>query len=70
MKRRVIRDRSGEPHIIGGRERWNESKIFDISTEKGLEKAEQYQERLTNKYFKVETELIGVNRLRIRGRVM
>lgn len=45
-----------------------ESKIFDTSTEKGLKSAEQYKAKLENKYDKVTTIPIGLNRVRIEGK--
>src|SRR5690348_2999129 len=44
-----------------------ESKIFDTSTVEGIGKADQYKNRLNNKYNKVAVTVLGWNRVRIEG---
>ena len=46
-----------------------ESKIFDTETLQGLKAAERYQNRLYNKYERVEVKAIGLTRVQVIGRV-
>ncbi len=45
-----------------------ESRTFDTSMVDGLYKAERYKQQLENKYDKVVTTPVGLNRVRIEGR--
>ena len=44
-----------------------ENKTFDTSTIEGLKTAERYKRRLENKYDKVRTTPVGLDRVRIEG---
>ena len=44
-----------------------EARVFDTSTEAGLKAAERYKVRLENKYDKVKTTPVGLDRVRIEG---
>jgi hypothetical protein len=54
--------------IIFGNPGKGESKIFDTSSVQGLRQAERYKTKLENKYDKVTTVSLGLNRVRIEGR--
>jgi hypothetical protein len=43
------------------------SKVYDISTIKGLRNAEKYKTILENKYDKVETKKLGIDKIVIKG---
>ena len=45
----------------------SESRIFDTSTEHGIQSAERYKERLNNKYDHVAVYAIGLYRVQIIG---
>ena len=66
----TIRKTDGKLAIIYQGEHTMESKIFDVSTEKGLTQAEQYKTRLENKYNQVLTQSLGLTRVRIEGRTI
>lgn len=42
-------------------------KTFDIHTQKGINDAERYQNKLYKKYDKVKVRIIGNDRILIRG---
>lgn len=44
-----------------------EGKTFDTSTIEGLKAAERYKTKLENKYDKVVTTTVGLDRVRIEG---
>jgi hypothetical protein len=46
------------------------ARSFDTSTARGLKQAERYKARLENLYDKVTVTLIGLDRVRIEGRVI
>ena len=46
---------------------YNVGKVFDLSTQKGLQNAERYKNTLHNKYDYVEVKMIGFNKVKITG---
>jgi len=46
------------------------SKTFDTNTVRGLQAAERFKQRLENKYDKVNTVAVGLDRVRIEGCAM
>ena len=42
-------------------------KKFDISTKKGMQKAEKYKQLLNNKYDKVRIDLVGNDKIIVYG---
>ena len=43
------------------------TKIFNLSTEQGLKKAENYKRKLENTYYRVDTESQGFNKVALTG---
>lgn len=45
----------------------NSKKVFDISTEKGIKRAEKYQKNLYKKFDNVKIEPTGFNKVALSG---